>query len=173
MKKLPLILSTLLLSPCVHASVYKCVGEDGRTRYQAAACAGVILPIDETQPTVPPAPPAKPKPLLNQGTGDGHHTIRSAAQKNLFKSINPCPSTGDTRGPCPGYVVDHIKPLACGGADEPGNMQWQTVAEGKAKDAWERIGCQTAASSQHDRHSSPRPRRWQADSLEAILLRTP
>src|SRR5438445_6780946 len=24
----------------------------------------------------------------------------------------------------PGYVVDHIKPLACGGADTPGHMQW-------------------------------------------------
>ena len=40
-----------------------------------------------------------------------------------------------------GYVVDHIKPLACGGADDPSNMQWQTVAEGKAKDKWERKGC--------------------------------
>lgn len=41
----------------------------------------------------------------------------------------------------PGYVVDHIKPLACGGADDPSNMQWQTVAEAKAKDKTERIGC--------------------------------
>lgn len=40
-----------------------------------------------------------------------------------------------------GYVVDHIKPLACGGADDPSNMQWQTIAEGKAKDKWERKGC--------------------------------
>jgi hypothetical protein len=41
----------------------------------------------------------------------------------------------------PGYVIDHRKALACGGADEPSNMQWQTVAEGKAKDSWERKGC--------------------------------
>jgi hypothetical protein len=40
-----------------------------------------------------------------------------------------------------GYVVDHIKPLACGGADDPSNMQWQTKAEAKAKDKWERKGC--------------------------------
>lgn len=40
-----------------------------------------------------------------------------------------------------GYVVDHIEPLACGGADSPSNMQWQTVADAKAKDAWERHGC--------------------------------
>ena len=43
---------------------------------------------------------------------------------------------------CPGYVVDHVKALACGGADAPSNMQSQTIAEGKAKDKWERIGCQ-------------------------------
>jgi hypothetical protein len=41
----------------------------------------------------------------------------------------------------PGYVVDHIKPLACGGADDPSNMQWQTIAEAKAKDKTERIDC--------------------------------
>ena len=54
---------------------------------------------------------------------------------------HPCPSTGRTSGACPGYVVDHVKPLACGGADAASNMQWQTVAEGKAKDKWERVGC--------------------------------
>jgi len=36
-----------------------------------------------------------------------------------------------------GYVVDHIIPLKRGGADAPWNMQWQTIAEGKAKDATE------------------------------------
>ena len=40
-----------------------------------------------------------------------------------------------------GYVVDHIIPLACGGADSPSNMQWQTEAEAKAKDKVERKGC--------------------------------
>jgi len=37
--------------------------------------------------------------------------------------------------------VDHIVPLACGGADAPGNMQWQTTQEAKAKDRVERRGC--------------------------------
>jgi hypothetical protein len=37
----------------------------------------------------------------------------------------------------PGYVVDHVIPLKRGGADEPWNMQWQTIAAGKAKDATE------------------------------------
>jgi hypothetical protein len=34
-------------------------------------------------------------------------------------------------GACPGYVIDHIQPLQRGGADAPGNMQWQTVEEAK------------------------------------------
>lgn len=41
----------------------------------------------------------------------------------------------------PGYIVDHVVPLACGGADDPSNMQWQTVSAAKAKDKWERKGC--------------------------------
>jgi hypothetical protein len=54
-----------------------------------------------------------------------------------FQRLHPCPSTGRTTGACPGYVRDHIVPLCKGGADSVHNMQWQTVAEGKAKDKWE------------------------------------
>jgi hypothetical protein len=67
---------------------------------------------------------------------------RSAAARSAFMHAHPCPANGHTKGACPGYIVDHIKPLACGGADRPSNMQWQTVAQGKAKDKWERKGCQ-------------------------------
>jgi hypothetical protein len=63
---------------------------------------------------------------------------RSTAAKNAFKRDNPCPSNGETSGACPGYVIDHVKALACGGADDPSNMQWQTIADGKAKDKTER-----------------------------------
>jgi 5-methylcytosine-specific restriction endonuclease McrA len=67
---------------------------------------------------------------------------RSATQKHHFMLKNPCPSTlAHGKYSCPGYVVDHIIPLACGGADTPDNMQWQTIEEGKAKDKWERKGC--------------------------------
>src|SRR5215472_13985754 len=45
--------------------------------------------------------------------------------------------TGYPRGR-KGYVVDHIVPLECGGADAPANMQWQTVQEAKIKDRTER-----------------------------------
>lgn len=62
---------------------------------------------------------------------------RSAEAKDEFKREYPCPSTGKTRGACPGYVIDHIYPLKRGGADAPYNMQWQTVEDAKAKDKWE------------------------------------
>jgi len=59
------------------------------------------------------------------------------ASRRAFQRTNPRPATGRTSGACPGYVVDHIVPLKRGGADEPGNMQWQTVADAKAKDRTE------------------------------------
>lgn len=34
--------------------------------------------------------------------------------------------------------MDHVVPLACGGADSPSNMQWQTAADAKQKDKVER-----------------------------------
>jgi hypothetical protein len=34
-----------------------------------------------------------------------------------------------------------VKPHACGGADDPSNMQWQTKADAKAKDTTERKAC--------------------------------
>ncbi len=63
---------------------------------------------------------------------------RSHAARLAFERSHPCPSTGERHGRCPGYVVDHIKPLSCGGADAPRNMQWQTIEEAKLKDKWER-----------------------------------
>jgi 5-methylcytosine-specific restriction endonuclease McrA len=63
---------------------------------------------------------------------------RSTTAKNNFKREHPCPSNGRSSGSCPGYVIDHIHPLECGGADAPFNMQWQTIADGKAKDKTER-----------------------------------
>ena len=71
---------------------------------------------------------------------------RSAGARHHFKQLHPCPVTGRSTGKCPGYVIDHVKPLACGGADDPTNMQWQTIAEAEAKDKWERIGCQRRSS---------------------------
>ncbi|MDQ2662806.1 MAG: HNH endonuclease [Candidatus Eremiobacteraeota bacterium] len=66
-------------------------------------------------------------------TSSHHH--RSLREKHLFWR-----DTGYPHGR-PGYIVDHVVPLACGGADAPGNMQWQTKAAARAKDRWERKGC--------------------------------
>ncbi len=73
-------------------------------------------------------------------------TERSGAVRAAFQRDNPCPANGAKRGTCPGWVVDHIKPLACDGADKPFNLQWQTVADAKAKDKWERRGCSSTAT---------------------------
>ena len=62
---------------------------------------------------------------------------RSSRAKSEFKYQHPCPSTGKSSGPCPGYVVDHVRALKRGGEDSPSNMQWQTKEAAKAKDRWE------------------------------------
>lgn len=69
---------------------------------------------------------------------DKHGRIaRSSEAKRQFQKKNPCPSTGRTSGACPGYVVDHVKPLKRGGRDDPSNMQWQTKQAAKEKDRTE------------------------------------
>jgi hypothetical protein len=39
---------------------------------------------------------------------------RSTSARRAFQAQQPCPSTAARTGPCPGYVVDHVEPLACG-----------------------------------------------------------
>jgi hypothetical protein len=41
---------------------------------------------------------------------------------------------GESDWRMPGYVIDHKQALKRGGSDSPGNMQWQSAAEAKAKD---------------------------------------
>jgi hypothetical protein len=66
-------------------------------------------------------------------TRDSHGRIkRSESAKRDFKK-----QTGYPHGR-PGYVIDHVVPLSRGGPDSPSNMQWQTKADAKAKDKWER-----------------------------------
>lgn len=156
LKPLYLVYS-LLFSPYILADVYKCIGESGKTLYQQAPCAGTILPIDDWQPA--PTPPIAKAPHGSEVKLPAvhHRAQRSETAKNLFKSFHPCPSTGEASGPCPGYVVDHIMPLACGGADDPANMQWQTVMQGKAKDRWERRGCESTSLAKSN-YLRPNPR---------------
>lgn len=71
---------------------------------------------------------------------------RDRAHRAAFQKANPCPSTGKRGGACPGYVVDHIKPLCAGGADHPDNMQWQTIAAAKEKDREELSACRSQST---------------------------
>jgi hypothetical protein len=67
---------------------------------------------------------------------------RSTAARRAFQRKKPARQRlVSPIGACPGYVVDHVEPLACGGIDAPENMQWQSVAEAKAKDRRERNDC--------------------------------
>jgi hypothetical protein len=89
---------------------------------------------------------AATSPLLAQRKAagvsrDSHGRIaRSSKAKREFEKESGYPHGR------PGYVIDHRVPLANGGADAPGNMQWQTKAEAKAKDKWERGGSSHAGT---------------------------
>jgi hypothetical protein len=101
-----------------------------------------VDPLTSTHPHFQPyrtghlAAGYKPDPTVQRGMFG--KIKRSGAAKDAFKRAQPCPSNGNTSGKCPGYVIDHVRPLECGGADAPSNMQWQTIAAGKAKDKTER-----------------------------------
>ena len=74
------------------------------------------------------------------------HIVEAKQQRSYhvikeFKLLHPCPANVSYKGHCEGYIIDHIKPLACGGIDSPKNMQWQSKADARIKDKWERIGC--------------------------------
>lgn len=68
--------------------------------------------------------------------------IRSATAIKYFKLQNPCPSTRLGFGPCPFYEIDHVRPLARGGCDQPTNLQWlkksiKSCSGTECKDRWE------------------------------------
>ena len=70
-------------------------------------------------------------------------TSRSIKVINAFKKQWACPSTGLHKGACPGWAVDHVIPLACGGRDAVYNMAWmpdegKSCAADYCKDRYER-----------------------------------
>ncbi len=70
---------------------------------------------------------------------------RSAEIRAEFQRLHPCPATGAPRGTCPGWQVDHIEPLKCGGPDTPANMQWLTIEDHKLKTKREARWCRKGA----------------------------
>jgi hypothetical protein len=75
--------------------------------------------------------------------------MRDAKVSAEFKRANPCPANGATRGPCPGYEIDHVQPLKCGGPDAVSNLQWLTIEEHKAKTRAEAKLCRPARKTNH------------------------
>lgn len=59
--------------------------------------------------------------------------LRSPSLRAEFQRLNPCPATGASRGPCPGWHIDHREALICGGRDELGNLQWLPIREHREK----------------------------------------
>lgn len=84
---------------------------------------------------------SSPKSITGVGRDEHGRFKRSEAAKDQFKRQHPCPATGKSSGPCPGYVIDHIVPLCASGPDAAYNMQWQTLQQSKDKDQWERKEC--------------------------------
>lgn len=87
--------------------------------------------------------------LLAWSLADASLVKRSTAARNQFQKANPCPANGNTRGSCPGYVIDHVVPLCAGGPDTPANMQWQTVAEAREKNRADLARCRPKGPSYH------------------------
>lgn len=76
---------------------------------------------------------------------------RSSLKIAQFKKVHPCPANGKISGPCPGWAIDHVIPLVCGGCDGIGNMQWlpnqiKSAAGVYPKDRWEqRVYCRSSS----------------------------
>jgi len=137
------LLVLLFCTQAAFATLYKC-NEAGKIHYQDKPCMALQKQAILSLRPLPKITAIQSNNASSQVIErDAHGRIkRSAKAKQAFKTTHPCPATGQSKGACAGYVIDHIQPLACGGADEPENMQWQTVAAGKAKDRWERETCQ-------------------------------
>jgi len=72
--------------------------------------------------------------LLLGGMGAAEARIqRSAGVVKAFRSQNACPATDQHRGACPGWQVDHVRPLCMGGPDAMPNLQWLSVPDHRFK----------------------------------------
>lgn len=104
----------------------------------AAVQAMAALPAPGT-----PGAPNDPR-YCGEPRRDKHGAIiRSRAALRQFARVFPCPSTLKPVPHCPGWAIDHVIPLAAGGADAQINLQWLPVqikscAKPWCKDRFER-----------------------------------
>lgn len=80
-------------------------------------------------------------PTLSTSAYPSDRPHRSQSAKREFAQTHPCPSTGQRKPSCPGYVLDHVVPLCAGGEDAPFNLQWQEYQQSLVKDKEERRLC--------------------------------
>ena len=125
-----------------HHSTAKTSGKSGKPRKEKSQKSAKTAHAKETHPKKASKPPRVGAASSHRGDRcitcdrDKHgRIVRSEDAKKAFEK-----GTGFPHGR-KGYVIDHIVPLACGGADLPSNMQWQTIAEATAKDKVERATC--------------------------------
>ena len=65
--------------------------------------------------------------------------VRRSAVVTAYKKLYPCPSTGlYGAGACPGWSLNHDKPLACGGRDAVSNLSYMRNDVKKIVDSYER-----------------------------------
>ena len=99
------------------------------------------------------AQPADPRYCGAPARDEDGRIHRSEAAKRAFAKLYACPATGKHSASCPGWAIDHVVPLACGGCDSPANMQWlpneiKRCADDACKDRWERTVYQTSIPCQ-------------------------
>jgi len=136
---------------CISASKVCRVGAPSRAETSAAVpaktgarcvsgipCGNFCISADKVcrLGTTPTATEGKGASGVDRPRDEKGRFIRSQSARARFMRLTGCPNGR------PGYVVDHIIPLACEGPDTPENMQWQTVEEAKVKDKVERKECQ-------------------------------
>ena len=65
--------------------------------------------------------------------------VRHSAVITAYKNLYPCPSTGlYGLGACPGWSLNHDKPLACGGRDAVSNLSYMRNDAKRIVDSYER-----------------------------------
>jgi hypothetical protein len=138
---LPLLLSFVVISTSTGVAAHKGTHVKGYTKKDGTKAKAHDRKAPKSKAAKTPKA-AKPKkessvkaPAVSQARDERGRIQRSAAARHAFAR-----QTGYPHGR-PGYVIDHVVPLACGGRDTPSNMQWQTISAAKAKDRSERKGC--------------------------------